>query len=302
MLNKIINMGLYPFEKLLVHKFTEPQLPCIFIVSLPRACSTLLHQLLVQRYYFSYVSNLQARSWKIPYIGAKIIKPHLLKKEFKSNYTSEFGNTQGDLEPHEWGWFWKQYFSPHYNCTASKIRTLRKELSALESVHEKPLLFDNCYLLPYLGLIGKEIINSIFINLKRDPFFIINSIIKARMKRYGDINVWYAEKPRNYPEIVKLNPVKQCVAQIYYLDKQLKDEVDKIPKNRVLEINCEDIWERPSLVMKHIGSFVLSNGYKLKIKDNDIPERFENRNKLSFVNSSYLEELKLYYEEYFNTD
>ena len=28
-----------------------------------------------------------------------------------SNFISKFGNTNGPLEPNEWGWFWKKWFN-----------------------------------------------------------------------------------------------------------------------------------------------------------------------------------------------
>ena len=65
-------MGLAPFEIVLLRRAPEPDEPVCFIVGPPRSGTTLLYELLVRCFYFSYFSNLAHRFYRTPVAATRI--------------------------------------------------------------------------------------------------------------------------------------------------------------------------------------------------------------------------------------
>lgn len=303
---KIINTYLRPLENLLVKKFSVPQYPVVFIVGPPRCGSTLLQQILSQRFDIGYICNLQAKFWLIPYIGACLTKK-IRPETHSTDFTSKYGNTSGLWEPHEWGWFWREVFNideetglcRNPGVIHLKLELLKKNLAALEEAYEAPLIFDNVYTLPYIHEISCEIKTSLFIYLKRAPFYIANSILNARLKRYGDISKWYGHIPEEFDEIIELPPVEQCVAQVHRVENDIKKNLDSIDRKKVLHVEYDNVCANPEDVARSILNFVGSNGFRMKKKYGVVPREFKNRNTPEMVNPIFREELVACYERYF---
>lgn len=79
--------------------------PVYFIVAQPRGASALFQQLIISNLEVGYISNFLAKYHDNHKIGLTLEK-EILDKNFKSTFLSQYGNTEGSNEPHEWGWFW----------------------------------------------------------------------------------------------------------------------------------------------------------------------------------------------------
>ena len=90
----------------------------IFIIGLPRSGSTLLSQLITQIYDIGYINNLVARFWSNPIIGIKLSQEFDLAN-YKSLLNSSYGVTSLINEPHEFGYYWNQWFYSNQTQTNS---------------------------------------------------------------------------------------------------------------------------------------------------------------------------------------
>ncbi|MGB0671833.1 MAG: sulfotransferase, partial [Rhodospirillales bacterium] len=292
----------------LTASFSAPSLPVTFLTSPPRCASTLFQQLAASTTNIGYVSNVMARFWSAPYIGA-MIEQDLRDPDFVSGLKS-YGrhyNPVGAEEPHEWGWFWQHWLrlekGDYYGAPDREIDFggLNRTLAAIEKAKGAPLLFDNIFAMTNLGLLARNLPRVLAVNLRRDPYYVANSIIKARIDRYGDIDAFHSQKPRNIKQILGLSdPIEQSVAQVRALMDEIEETLAALPGDSVLHVDYPDIVERPHLVMERFAAFLNSQGASVRLRD-PLPAfpQLRNRNNPAFIDPAHRERLDYYFVRYF---
>lgn len=268
-----------------------------------------MHQLLVQQLDIAYISNVFARYWKSPYLGAcisRIFKP----SQMVTDYSSSFGITKEFWEPNEWGYYWRRSFGIDLNtgmsrskeCFSSGLDLVGKQVSAMQSVTQTPIIFDNLDIFHYLSDIATAFENSLFVHINRDTFYVANSILNAKLSRFGDLDSWYALRPQNHEKISRLHPVEQCVAQVHSIEKDLKRQIQRIDKKRILSVEYEELCKDPEQAILNFRAFVNTHGFQLKLRNNAIPNSFISRNEKRMIRPEYKNDLLYYYKQYFNTN
>lgn len=275
--------------------------PIYFIIAQPRGASTLFQQLITSNLHIGYINNFLAKFYQAPTFGMELEKD-IIDKNYKSNYISAYGNTKGINEPHEWGWFWKEQLNLQGNEHYSKetnFDNLRTNLNFITNTKKLPLVIDNVYAMANLLKFKDNFKNIRIINLTRDLYFICNSIINARIKRYNDINHFYGHIPNNISTIKKIeNPIEQIVFQV----KSIQKEIDLITsefKNAQLTIDYEEIYNNSFEVVQKFKNFVSNiDSIELEEKQRHLPN-LNYRNSTKLINNKYKEELDYFYEKYF---
>jgi hypothetical protein len=292
-----INSILEVAEAKIVKPFDMPRYPLIFIVGCARAGSTLMMQWLAKTGKFAYPSNLLSRFYGAPYIGAKIQKL-LTDPEYDFNseifdfgdeisFSSNLGKTKGALEPNEFWYFWRRFIpntDPEYLDDEVLVKVNTKQfaagLAAIEAVFDKPLAMKGHILqfnIPFLSNMLKKVL---FVFVKRDPLYNIQSLLEARVKYFGDRNAWYSVKPKEYEELKDLDPFQQVAGQVYFTNKAIQQGLEQIDASRWLQVNYEDFCNSP-------GKFFLQILEKLGNLDMEIdnwdyngPENFQPTNQV----------------------
>jgi len=197
-------------------KYTRTRFPVVLIMGLPRSGTTLFFQWLAESKHWGYPSNIVSRFYGAPYIGARV-QQILLENDYKNEitgfqktdpYFSSLGKTKGAAAPHEFWYFWRRFFplcedadivSPE---TLEKVDTARlnAELATLEAALEKPLAMKAMLLNWHIPFLDKAFEKVLFVHVKRDPIYVMQSILEGRQKNFGSIEQWYAFKP---PESVR---------------------------------------------------------------------------------------------------
>jgi len=291
----------------LTSSFSKPEFPICFIIALPRTGSTLFQQVLASTLDIGYVSNLMASFWSAPYIGA-LFEKKFQDKTFFSTFKSQYGNTKGVFEPHEWGWFWKKFLNlkgdDHYIVDESRvdINILKKKLAAIEYVKKSPLIFDNVYTVANLSFLKKSLSNTVVVYLNRDPYYVTNSIINARVKRYGTIDQFYGHPPHNISQIKKIeHPIEQIVMQVKTILDEIKNSFKLLSEKSVLEIQFDYLLKYPAQVSVQFCDFYQKQGINLNMDENKLEmlNSFENRNSNTLLNKDYNDDLNYFYKKYF---
>ena len=209
---KDLNSTLWPAEQRTLSAYKNPKLPTILIMGPGRSGTTLFMQWLANTGIVAYPTNLLSRFYQAPVIGAKIqlmlTDPHYdLKGELgesaqRATYESMNGKTLGALAPHEFWYFWRRFLPDPDRDDLSNAElekgldaaTLLSELAGLVDVFQKPfackaMLFNN-----NIEFLNKIIENSIFIQIRREPLFNIQSMLDARERQLGSRDNWYSFK------------------------------------------------------------------------------------------------------------
>ncbi|MCJ8316219.1 sulfotransferase [Idiomarina sp.] len=223
----------------------------VFIIGAPRTGSTILYQALTNAYEFAYIDNLACswhrnlrfgmmKSWK-----AFGNRPH-------NNFKAEHGDTKrfGGHAPSECGEFWyrwlpkDRHFVDYDDISDEMVRDIRREVLGASSYLRRPLLFKNLNAGQRLRLIHRCFPNAKIIVVRRDPRFVVRSIVRARHKVGIPPNQWWSIMPPNFAELMSLPEGQMCAAQIYYIEKQIDEDLRLFNPKNVKHIHYQEFNNR----------------------------------------------------------
>lgn len=271
-----VNCALAQAESNAITSFSSNDFPVIFIVGCPRSGTTLFMQWLARMGYFAYPTNLLSRFYAAPYIGAKIqlmLTTHDFNNELydfnvTGTYESRLGKTKGVLAPHEFSYFWRRFFpfpEIHFlddtQLAVVDTKTFVSELAALEDVFEKPFAMKAMIMNWNIPFLSKLFDKALFINIKRNPFFNIQSLLLARKDYYGDVRAWHSFKPPEYEWLKNHNPYEQIAGQVYYTRNAVEAGLVGVEDRKKLTVDYEQFCDAPDKVFWEIVEKLELHGY-----------------------------------------
>lgn len=250
------------FEINQIKKFASknPEHPIVFIIGAPRSGSTILYQLITNFFDVCYINNLINLSRENLFFGFWL--SNLLYKNKKhNNFQSNYGNTKkyGLNAPSEGGPIWYKWFPKekiHFekdSLSDKKVKQIRELFYAILNKHKKPLIIKNLMTTHRLLSLTKIFPSVKFIIIKRLPEYNAQSIYKAREKLSAQ--EWWSVKPKNYCNLLDLTLAEQAVNQVYYIEKQIMEDLNSI-NNNIIKINYEDLIKDPKAIIVLLKSFI----------------------------------------------
>lgn len=257
---------------------THEEYPKIFVVGPLRSGSTLFTQWLASSGLVSYPTNMLSRFYGAPLIGAKIqqlltdprynFRDEILDFNSEINFNSENGKTKGAIAPNEFWYFWRRflpftdldYMSDVEITAKADLTGLRDELNGLANVFEKPLALKAMIMNQNIPVLDALFDKAIFIWIKRDPVFNIQSALQARQRQYGDMKTWYGFKIREYPELAGLNPMDSVAGQIAAINQAVGDALSDMPGNRKLIVEYEQFCKQPAAYYRQLLDKLAAQG------------------------------------------
>jgi len=293
LIKKILH-SLEPKEMLTGYNNEKP----VFIIGPPRSGTTLIYQLILGKFSFSYINRLMNLFYYAPFNTAKLSR--YISKFFSSdlNAQNNYGTLPGVFSPDEGGKIWLNlipgrdntgYIPPMY-CSENQINELRKLIIETQEIFERPFINKRPSNSLRVAALQEAFPNALFIIVVRDQLYNAQSLYLARQNRTVDKNGWWGSKPKEYPVISTYDSVRQSVNQVYCILKQIDTDIQYF-NNRYLLLKYEDICENPNIALDSITSFflkhrlnvidhenfhipVLTNGNTIKI-DIDVFEKLE---------------------------
>jgi len=237
-----------------------PRFPVLFVVGCPRSGSTLLLQWLASLGSLAYPSNLIARFYANPYLGA-LIQQMLLDYDQQNqlfdisktfDFASQLGRTKGALAPSEFWYYWRQFFKfgeiqqlSEAELAGSDTATFVRKLAAFESVYQKPLAMKGMILNWHLPFLDSLFEKALFINVERETKYNAQSLYQARLNFFGNEENWFSYKPPEYGLLKEKSPLEQVAGQVYYTKKAVLDGLAHIDERRVLNVPYDVFCANP---------------------------------------------------------
>jgi hypothetical protein len=175
---------------------------------------------------------------------------------------------------------------------------MRKVVCGLQAVKEKPLLFKNMNCGQRIRAISEIFPEAIFLHCRRDPLFVAQSLLKVRKEVNGDFNKWWSIMPKEYSKIRTLNPSEQVVAQIYFIEEQIKNDLEMFYSNRYMIVSYEELCKNPTKQLEKIRFFLAKRDVNVEIKTEYNLDFVKNQNKIT-VKLDMINELKKNLNKYF---
>jgi hypothetical protein len=290
-----LNALLSVCQELVDRKYESLRFPILLVVGAPRSGTTLFTQWLAGSGCWGYPSNLISRFFAAPYIGARV-QQVLVENDFRNEitefkkdvlYESTLGKTQGALAPHEFWYFWRRFFTLDQDAdivSPGDLKTMdtakfKRELASLEAALEKPLAMKANLMNWHIPFLDATFDKVLFIHIKRDPAYVIQSLLESRQKFFGSEDQWYSVRPPEYAWLRERDPVTQVAGQVYYVRKAVEAGMAQVAASRGLSAEYERFCESPAEVWKAIRARMAAQGYALEA-DYRGPHRFEAMNRI----------------------
>ncbi len=259
-----------------------PHRPTTFIVGVPRSGTTLLYQVLAATGGFGYPSNLAARFFRAPWIGARverILEPVLERRPF--TFASNAGLTDPWYEPHEFGYFWERHFpfDDHHELSEGFGRggareAFRREVGAFEKELGAPLLFKNVLLDYAVDLLARWLPEVHVVHIRRDPLLVAQSLYRTRIEYYGRADAWFSVRPEEADELESASPARQIAVQIRSALEALEASRREGDAADWTELSYEDLCRAP----REIASTIVEiSGDEGRASVEELPATFSAR-------------------------
>jgi len=252
----------------------------LHIIGVPRSGTTPLLQLCAKHLNIGYINNLIAVFWRAPVYGIKLSKK-LIPPFIPSSFESDFGRTIGIHEPHEFGYFWSSelgYKEPIKKTRGfeNKINWMRLRMILINMTHafRSPIVFKSFYLGWHIAKVQKVLPKTCFIWIKRNPLENASSLLKMRKKFLGSVDKWASFKPAEYTWLKNEPYWKQVAGQVYYLEKNISEQIERVKGNNILEIKYEEFCQHPIDILIKVKKLLEHNGNNIEIIS-EPPESFE---------------------------
>lgn len=285
-----------PNEKYL--KDSDERFSKLFLVGPHRSGSTLFMQWLANSGLTAYPTNLLSRFYGAPLVGAKIqqlltdkrynFRNEILDFNSEINFCSDNGKTQGALAPNEFWYFWRRflpfdeldYMPPREFRQNAYLSGFRDELNALANIFQKPFAMKAMIMNQNIPELAQLFDKCLFIWIRRDPVFNIQSALEARKRQHGDINSWYSFKIKEYPHIKDLDPLEAVAGQIAAINRSVEEGMAALTECSKLVVSYEDFCARPAHYYNEVCRRLAEQGGSIdNATEYDGNERFSNTNR-----------------------
>ena len=264
-------------EKRLRESASETELPLVLIVGPPRSGTTLIYQVLAQHWDVSYFTNRNAMFPRSPVMAAKLFERSFTPPNSRNqarNYNSLYGNTAGLSGPNDGFHVWNQFFGEdRYEIPVQLPQELQTNMhqffAAWLTVTGKPLLNKNNRNTVCFATLAKALPNARFLVVERHPWFVAQSLIKARKWVQGSKKLGWGLGAESVPHgSDHLSYVDAVCRQIANHQKQLRAQVQDIQPERFLHTTYEAFCARPAEFLEQslswLPSLRLREGWSLE--------------------------------------
>lgn len=274
---------LMPIEQLIMHRCDDMGIrnyPPVFIIGAPRSGTTLLYQLLINRYRFAYFNNITALLYLSPTVAFWLTQRLVPGKAGMADYQSKHGATAKWYGPHEAGNFWYRWFPkgmyvhvPPGAIHRTVLDELRQEMAAVAAVTRESLLLKNTYNTMRIAPLIEAFPEASFIVLRRDPFYTAQSILASRVETNKNKEVWWSVPPKEIDEINQHPYWEQVVEQVYYIYKQIDADRRCFGGEYFYDVHYEKLCQDTHQTLDGIEAFLQNRGVCVDVCG-DVPSSF----------------------------
>ncbi|MEL7496254.1 MAG: sulfotransferase [Planctomycetota bacterium] len=213
----------------------------VFILGAPRTGSTVLYQMLTDFCDCLYIDNLvYAFSNDLPF--GFWLSNRWYGNRGHNSFQSTYGRTKSLHSPSECGAFWYRWFPrdrdfvERHEIDDASVDQMRKNLYTVMNHFQKSIVIKNLNAGQRLRVLGPAFPKSRFVFIRRDPFFTIQSLLRARQSQGMKEERWWSVRPKNFEELKSKPLIEKLTGQVFFLEKQIVEDLAKLPDERVFRI------------------------------------------------------------------
>lgn len=233
-----------------------PDLPDpAFIIGAPRSGTTLLYQIMAWCLDIGYVNNFMARFWEAPAVGAHLSRK-VLNLAAGMDGSSDLGRTASLQGVHEFGYFWRRFFTGDTDYADSipqpAGQRLAAELRAMARALGKRLVIKNLTCGLRIRVLARMFPGARFIHVLRDPYSNGVDILRARLQFHGSEETWWSLEPRRLSQFKTLTAAEQVAAQLESTRLEIESGLQETGAAG-LAVRYEDLCRDPGRAMRDLA-------------------------------------------------
>jgi hypothetical protein len=221
----------------------------IFLIGAPRTGSTLLFQLLAQRYRLSYISNLMALAPRY-LVRLCRLSPGLCTGYQGGIRESSFGYVPGLSAPNEAGQLMRHWFVEDPDARHAEM--VRATVASLGRIAKAPMFFKNQANTLRLPAVQRIFPNARLLYLRRDMRFTAQSLILVRRHLFGSADHWWSVAPPGHKDVQAREPLYQVLWQVERLEELALAACLDRPAQSII-VNYETLCTEPTHTLERIA-------------------------------------------------
>jgi hypothetical protein len=240
--------------------------PLIFVCGASRTGTTLVSQVLIKHLPVSYVSNLTALFPRSPLTATRLFRRLIRNKHIK--YTSYYGKSLRFSGPNEGFSLWNRWmktdqWNVKYVFDPDKSAELNNFWSAYQELCGQPVLTKHNNLNVCASDIAQVLENAYFICMTREPSYLAQSLLQARVAIQGDITTSYGvDDPcksvaENQKAGDKNDVIQDVGAQVRFHERTIKDQQRRVGPKRFWIVSYEDFCQQPAALVQRVAKEIL---------------------------------------------
>jgi hypothetical protein len=245
---------LQSFEERHLREVAPTTLPIILIVGAPRSGTTLLYQTLARFLPVTYFTNFSALFPRAPITASRLFERFLGAKSFDDR--NFYGNVAGLSAPNDGFHVWNRwlgadrYRAPQQLSEINK-REMKDFFNAWLAAFGKPFINKNNRNTDCVALLASIFENACFVEVRRDPVYVAQSLLLARLHIQGSKEIGWGLRSRTGKS--RKSYVDEVCEQVFDIEMKLRDDKQRLAPGRLLEVSYEQFCHDPYRFVQRIS-------------------------------------------------
>lgn len=280
-----IDMLLAGKERRRIQQAKPSDMPMILILGGSRSGTTLLYQTLAQYLPVSYFNNLSVSFSRAPITGGKLFNRFLRKR--KGNFNNYYGSVSGFNGPNDGFHIWNRWLGEDRNSVpenigAEKTEEMKRFFDAWAEAFGQPFLNKNNRNSLCVKLFTETFPNMYFVEIRRDPVYVTQSLIQSREAVQGSKYVaWGLGSQDSDPSQNPLGYVDDICAQVHQVEQELDEGKGLVDPDKYIQVRYETFCENPQSVVQAVSKQIWGNELPESELTGLEPFKATNRQKIS---------------------
>jgi len=241
-------------------KAPAPRLPLIFICGAPRSGTTLVEQVLIEHLPVAFINNLTAVFPRAPLTANRLFHPAARARG--AAYHSYYGKTVGLTGPNDGLHLWDRWLGAdrtkvRTSLTPEEQRDMQRFFGAMEQTFARPILVKNNNLDACASLVAEVFDRAVFLCMTREPLFLAQSQLLARVDIHGSENVPYGLTGPVGRTGDASDVIEDVCRHVLYHQQLAREQRQRIGAERFWIVKYEAFCQDPSALVEAVALKVL---------------------------------------------
>ncbi len=255
-----LDMLLQAEEQRRYRRASPPRLPLVIVCGAPRTGTTLVQQVLIDQLPLAFINNLTAIFPRSPLTANRIFRPRPHAQGV--GYHSYYGRTAGFSGPNDGLHLWDRWLGQDRTRIRSSLTTtergaMQRFFGAMEQLYAKPIVAKNNSLNTCARLIADVLERAHFICMVRDPVYLAQAQLRARLDIHGADDIPYGLTGEPGPPHESGNVVEDVCRQVLFHQRVAAEQQRQLGEDRFWIVAYEDFCQNPSALVDRVATRVL---------------------------------------------